>query len=376
VVIETGFDARYVPSGHIVYAKGSAILAVPFDPDRLQVSGSPVTLVENVATIPNDGDGNFRISKSGALVYEPKRSTGNRTLAWVNRAGVEEPLPLTPQVFANPRLSFDGRQLAFTAINGDRGDLWTYEFATERLARVTTDAESRTPVWTRDGRWLTYSSIRAGVGQIVRQPVDGTGPPDVLLAKRIRLFPSSWLPDGRGLFYMESPPTDLSAIRLLTVDGERRSVAVTQKSATAIERQPAVSPDGRWLAYSVRDNGSVEIFVQPIGAPGARRQVSVDGGREPIWSRDGRELFFRSFRRMIAVPIDTTHGFAAGKPVSLFERDYFVDSSPQSTGFDYDVAPDGRFLMIKPSADEQAPRHLSVVLNWGDELARRVPRAK
>jgi Tol biopolymer transport system component len=328
-----------------------------------------VTLVENVATSPNDGEGDFSISKSGALVYQPKQSTGNRTLVWVNRAGVEEPLPLTPRAFANPRLSFDGKQLAFTAINGDRGDLWTYEFAKERLTRVTTNAENRTPVWTRDGRWLTYSSIRAGLGQIVRQPVDGTGAPDVLLDKRIRLFPFSWLPDGRGLFYMELPPTDDSDIRLLLPDGERRPVAVTQKAAMAAERQPAVSPDGRWLAYMVRDSRGNEIFVQPIGASGAPRQVSVDGGREPIWSHDGRELFYRWQRRMIAVPIDTTHGLTAGKPVTLFEHDYLVD---QLT--DYDVSPDGRFLMIKPSVEEQAPRLLSIVLNWGDELARRVPR--
>jgi serine/threonine-protein kinase len=373
VVIESGFDAQYVASGHIVYASGSAILAVPFDLRRLEVSASPVTLVENVGTTPTDGFGNFRISKSGTLVYRPKPSKENRTLVWVNRAGVEEPLPINPAAFANPRLSFDGKQLTFTVVKGDRGDIWTYEVATGSLRRVTTEADNRTAVWTRDGRWLTYSTIRAGVQQIVRQPVDDGNVPDVLLEKRVRLTPSAWMPDARGLFYMESPPTDQAEIRFLSVEGERRSVAVTQNATAAVERHPSVSPDGRWLAYSVLDNRDVEIFVQPIGASGSRRQVSVDGGREPIWSGDGRELFFLSLRRVVAVPIDTTHGLIAGKPVTLFERDY---ASDPLTGFDYDVAPDGRFLMIKPSVDEQAPRRLSVVLNWGDELARRVPRGQ
>jgi serine/threonine-protein kinase len=375
VVIESGYDARYLPSGHIVYASGSAILAVPFDLRRLRVSASPVTLVENVATVPSGGEGIFRISKTGALVYQPKQSTGNRTLVWVNRAGVEEPLRIAPQAFANPRISFDGKQLAFVATNDDRSDIWAYEFATERRWKVTNEGQNQTPVWTRDGRWLTYTTIRAGTQQIVRQPIDASGSPEVLIARRMRLFPNAWLPDGRGLFYMESLPAlpDLTDIRFLSVDGERPSVAVVQRSPTARERAPAVSPDGRWLAYAEFDKRHSEIFLQPIGASGTRRQISVDGGREPIWSHDGRELFFRSGRRIIAVPIDATHGLTAGKPVTLFERDYLSDGSAV---FDYDVAPDGRFLMIRPSVEEQAPLRLNVVLNWGDELARRVPPVK
>jgi serine/threonine-protein kinase len=367
VLIKSGFDAQYSPSGHLVFANGSAILAVPFDVPGLKVTGPAVTLVENVATAPNDGFGNFRISQSGALVYQPAQSRTGRTLTWVDRSGAETPLTITPRAFANPRLSPDGKRLAFAAADGDRQDIWIYEIASDRLMRLTTEGINQVPLWTRDGKWLTYSSIRGdtkAVQRLLHQPVDGSQPPEVLLERTNKVHPGGWTPDGRTLFYMDTPPTDLSDMRALRLDGGRRSEPVTQKPAGAMERHPRVSPDGRWLAYDVREGPGprgVEVFVQPVATSGLCRQVSVEGGREPIWSRDGRELFFRTGRRIFAVPVDTTRGFTVGKPVMLFERPYLVDLL---TGFDYDVAPDGRFLMIKPSEDEQAPARLNVVLNW------------
>jgi serine/threonine-protein kinase len=154
-------------------------------------------------------------------------------------------------------------------------------------------------------------------------------------------------------------------------DGERKPHPVLD--GPAHEWQPSLSPDGRWLAFVSGETGRNEIYVAAFPGLALRRQVSVEGGRGPLWGRDGRELVYRSGTRMVAVPVNTTRGFSTGKPRVLFEGRY-VAGGLDVMGLDYDLAPDGRFLMLKPSADEQAPPGLHVVLNWVDELNRRVPK--
>jgi len=157
---------------------------------------------------------------------------------------------------------------------------------------------------------------------------------------------------------------------LLSVAGDRTPQPVLHGPDQ--ERHPSLSPDDRWLAFTSTETKRTELYVQTFPPSGSRHQVTVDGGREPRWSRDGRQLFYRSGPRVFALPIDTSHGFSAGKRVVLFERRYVV-GGVDNGGIEHDVAPDGRFLMIKPSEEEQAPPRLNVVLNWVDELVRRVP---
>jgi serine/threonine-protein kinase len=363
VLIDNGFDAHYSPSGHIVFARGAAILAAPFDVRRLEVTGAPVILVDRVATRPRDGWGNFRLSKSGTLVFQAERSIAGRLLTWVDRSGAETPLPLGARAFSRPRLSPDGQRLAFADGESNRRDIWTYDLATEKLTRVTRQGVNQGPLWSRDGRHLTYTSSREGGSQLITQRPDGSGTPASLLTSSHVLWAATWTADSRALLYVDVPPTDDYRVFLLPTDGRSQPLLHAERRRWG----PELSPDGRWLAFTSDETGSNEIHVEPFPASGARQQISVDGGNEARWSRDGRELFYRSGPRLFAVRVDTSNGFTAGKPTVLFERQYVSD---------YDVAPDGRFLMIKRGDDEQAQPRLHVVVNWVDELVRRVPTGK
>jgi serine/threonine-protein kinase len=374
VLLESGFAPTYSLSGHIVFARGSAILAVPFDASRLEVIGDPVVLVDNVATRLHNGRGNFRLSKSGSLVFEPWRSLAGRRLTWVDRSGTETPLPLATRSFTPPaRISPDGKRLAFAAVDGDRQDIWVYEIATDKLTRITsaTEGNNRGPLWTPDGTRLIYGSTREGLQHLVWQLADGSGLAASLASSRNLLWPDAWTPDGRALLYVEQLPTDMPRAYVLHLDPKPWSEPLRQPVVVDL-RYPKLSPDGRLVAFGSNATGRVEVYVEPFARTGARLQVSVDGGREPLWSRNGRELFYRRGSQIFAVPVDTRR-LTAGKPVLLFERPYVMN---RLSGHDYDVTPDGRFLQIRPSAEEQEPPRLNVALNWADELRRRVPKGR
>jgi serine/threonine protein kinase/Tol biopolymer transport system component len=369
VLVSPGFDPHYSASGHIVYASGDAILAVPFDVRRLEVTGRPVTLVQPVATVPQTGYGGFRLSKNGTLVFEPARSTAARTLTWVSRSGVETPVPISPRAFTTPRISPDGQQLAFAVAEGDRQDIWIYNLATDTITRATRDAINLAPIWTRDGKRLTYESNRGGIEHVMWQPADGTGTPETLLTGHNMLWPNSWTSDNRALVYVDAPATDDHRIFTLRLDASGRPLP-PQLHAPRKEWLSFLSPDDRWLAFTSAETGRAEIYVEDFPASREHHQITIEGGTEALWSRDGRELFYRRGGAVFGVPIDTHHGFSAGKPAVLFQGTYVRNV------LDYDVAPDGRFLMMKPSDAELAPPELHVVLNWIDELTRRVPAAQ
>jgi Tol biopolymer transport system component len=368
-LIAAGFDPHYVKSGHIVYASDDAILAVPFDVRGLEVVGAPVTLVEHVATVPQNGNGGFRLSDTGSLLFEPAQSTARRMLTWVTRSGAETLLPIAPRSFTTPRLSPDGRRLAFAVAEGARQDIWVYNVASEVLTRATRDGVNLAPMWTRDGARLTYASNRGGVEYMIWQPSDGTGVPETLMTGRNMLWPNSWTAGNRALVYVDAPATDDYRIFTLALDSAGRPLP-PQLHAPRKEWLSFLSPDDRWIALTSSETGRSEVYVEDYPSGREHHQVSADGGSKALWSRDGRELFYRRGDAVFAVPIDTRHGFIAGKPLLLF-RGRFV-----SNVIDYDVAPDGRFLMMKPDEDELAPPALHVVLNWADELATRVVPSK
>jgi serine/threonine protein kinase/Tol biopolymer transport system component len=384
-LIETGFDAQYSPTGHLVYGNGGSLLAVPFSLDRLVVTGAPVKLLDEVETVAANGEASFSLSPAGTLVFMPAAPRGGRRLAWLNRSGAVTQMPTEPRVFANPRLSPDGERLAVSVEEGERQNIWIYQLRNEMFAPVTFEGRNSAPVWTADGLRLTYSSRRAGVQHLFWQPTDGSSPAESLISSENNLYAGGWAPDGRSLVYMEDPPTSNAEIRVLSMAAGRPSALVPGIPTRVY--WPALSPDGRWLAYASWTGPRPDISVQPVPGPGLRRQI-VEGGSEPVWSRDGRELFFRSRRGaapnltdaglsdqgIFALPFDPITGAASAKPVQLFRGRFARGTLFAPT---YDVTPDGqRFVAVMAGDEEFSPLHLNVIMHIDDELRRRAPPGK
>jgi Tol biopolymer transport system component len=349
-------------------------MAVPFDEHSLTRSGEEVTIVDDVSTSPKDGRARYRLSKSGTLVYRPRPSTDGRLLMWVDRAGRETPVGIPPRSFDNPSVSPDGQQLAFTSGPGDRRDIWTYPLDGGPLSRLTDDGNNSSPLWTLDGKGIIYARRDGGnESKIVLHRFDGT-PLETLAADLHDLSPQAMTADGKRLVVSVQPPTDDF---YLAQASRGSSKLQTLFQTPGLPNQARLSPDGRWLAYCEdmfnAGNNSYrnEIIVQSYPDTGVRHQVTVDGGNHPLWSRDGKELFYQFGGRIFAVPIDATRGLTWGQPQVLFTR-----QTPVSFQYSYDVAPDGRFLMVSQAPDEAENNRLQVVVNWRNELLSRmsVPR--
>jgi len=372
VLVEGGTYARYVPSGHLVYARAGELLAVPFDLKRLEVTGPPVSILEGVSTSPTLGVAQSSFSGGGSFAYVPGGpNDGERTLLWVDRNGAARPLPAPPRPYLSPRLSPDGQRLA-VGIQGTPG-LWLYDLARGTLTRLTEFPFSPHPIWTPDGKYLTFASVVSGAINLYWTLADGSGTAERLTTSEDGQWPGSWSPDGQVLAFSEADPTTGYDIWVLGLQGDRKPRPFLQTPSN--EYGPIFSPDGRWVAYVSDESGRQEIYVRPFPGPGGKMQISTDGGLEPVWARDGRELFYRNGDKVMVTAVETQPVFAASKPKLLFEGHY--DPGILAFERDYDVSPDGqRFLMVKASDQESVATQLNVVLNWSDELRRLVPAGK
>jgi Tol biopolymer transport system component len=368
-VLVEGFDPQYVSTGHLVFGRGRSILAVPFDAGQLKVTGAEVTLVEDAQVDPGLGNASYRVSKNGTLVVIPGQSIQGRRFVWVDRSGVETPVPLDEGAFTSPSISPDGRLMAFAKGTRGRRDILTYEFATGKITPFTREGNNHTPIWTPGGQRLTFASnSRAHGGTRALFSQNPGGAPEYLASEKFDLVPGVWSPNGKALLYWGGGQA-FDRVYSVAVDGDRKPTRL--ELASGIHRQPSLSPDGRWIAYSAEIE-AFQVFVSNYPELTVHHQVSIDGGREPRWSRDGKEIVYRSFTRMLAASVDTTRGFYTSKPRLIFDRDFAIGDSDGSFGNDYDLAPDGRFLMMKRGPRE-GPLGLRVTLNWVDELVRRVP---
>ncbi len=250
---------------------------------------------------------------------------------------------------------------------GTRHDIWIFELATESLTRITTDGTSTQPLWTPDGKRVTYAARRPDGRHIVWQPVDGTAAATSLVSGYSTTIPGAWTPDGQRLIYVEQPPTSISSLKMLHIGAPGPEVLL---AAPPVYSQPQLSPDGRWLAYVASSSFAQRrpnVFIRPL-AGGAPRQITPDGGGQPRWSADGSEIFVDRLGVILRLPIRTTPEVQVGRPEKLFDR------STQLAGGDYNVTADGkRFLMIKRAESELSSVPFHFVLNWREELNRRVP---
>lgn len=381
VVVDGATDARYVPTGHLVYARQGTLLAVPFDPTVLASAGRAVRLIDDVAQAPT-GVAQFAIASNGTLVYLPKDAVEGslvRTLVWVDRNGVEEPIDAPARGYYAPRVSPDGARVAVEIEN----DIWIFDLSRQTLTRLTNDpAFESVAIWTPDGRAVIFSSGRSGRSTLAplnlfSRAVNGTRPVERLTqAPAARQVPYAVTPDGATLIYREhgtDPSGDPGDIMMMSLGGRRESTPLIRTDSR--EMNAELSPDGRWLAFQSNESGRDEVYVRPFpNASAGKWQISSGGGVRPLWARNGQELFYESSRALMRVALTLGAKIESGTPTKLFEGPYFYNVIERM----YDVSPDGRrFLMIKerrPSEDPAPSPRLIVVQNWVAELNRRVPR--
>ncbi len=374
----SGTRPYYSPTGHLLYVQGATLMAAPFDPIRMQLTGATIPVADGVLQSPSSGAAQYAVSENGSLVYIPGGTQGNqRTLVRVDRKGTEQPLGAPPHSYRTPRISPDGKRVA-AILDDIGGHVWIYDLARDALTRLTFEAGGGTSLaWTRDGKRLTFSS--GGPPNMFWQAADGSDKPERLTTSENQQNPASWSPDGRALAYMELDPATnwdcwfLKFGNPSTGSGQDRKPQAFLQS-TFYESAPQFSPDGHWLAYVSNESGRFEIYVQPYPGPGGKWQISTEGGTEPAWNPNGHELFYRNGPTMMAVDVTTQPPFSAGKPRVLFEGSYL---SVTQTMPSYDVFPDGNhFLMLKPNEQAKSPTQINIVQNWFEELKRRVPTGK
>jgi dipeptidyl aminopeptidase/acylaminoacyl peptidase len=371
-LIEGAASAVYSPSGHLLYARGGSLFAVPFDLKGLSVTGPPVRVIEGLFMCVNTGNTHFNISRNGSLVYAAGRVLGGeRTLVRVDRQGKEQPLPFPARAYLHPRLSPDGKQLA-VEIEGVTHDFWLCDLARGVMTKETLEGSDHSPLWTPDGKRLTFRIWRAGEGFTMwHMPADRSGPEERLLETGSMQSGSSWSPDGKALVFTQVSLDTGADVWVLPMDGDRKPRPFAQTKFT--EGSAKFSPDGRWIVYTSNESGQAEIYVQ--GYPqGPKIQVSTDGGTDAMWRRNGGELYYRNVGRMMVVDVSVSPHFKASRPRVLWEASYAhglgsACGAPGPTSTNYDVTADGqRFLMIKE--DESAPTKFEVVLNWTEELKK------
>jgi len=380
VVVEGGTFGRYVPTGppgsntgHIVYWRTGSLFAVPFSLRMLQVTGSPVPIQEGVLGVAGQGWADFSFSETGALAYSPGSSEElGGTLVWVDRQGQAKPLPAPSRQYREMRLSPDGQRVAIRIGYGGNSDIWVYDLARGTLTRLTFQGDNLTPLWTPDGKRVTFLSREAGKNSVSWILADGSGAAESLAPADSAGGLTSWSPDGKLLAFTQGfgVQRDIWLLPAPGAPGDRKPQAFLQTQFG--EYGAEFSPDGRWIAYVSTESSRPEVYVRPApsaagpAGAGGKWQVSTEGGTSPRWARSGRELFYRSRGRTMVVEIDPGAVFRSGTPKLLFSY-----GDPLTT---YDVSPDGkRFLMPKSGAEgEGAATQVHIVLEWFEEIRRRV----
>jgi len=365
VVVEGASFGRYV-SGRLLYARQGEILEAPFDAGALETLGPSRAILEDVKLYPINGAAQMSATRD-LLVYVPEAFGPAPTrLLWSDRKGERETLLEEARVLYDPALSPDGSKVAVSMVTEGNSDLWIYDRRRETFSRLTSSGgEEEHPLFTPDGREITYDYSMAGPFRLFSRPIDGASEPRGLGGEGGSEIPETYSADGKLLVLSEeSFETGFDLWILDMADLTRRPFLATPFD----ERSARLSPDGRFLAYASNESGKFEIYATSFPEPGARLQVSAAGGEHPRWTRGGRELLFLSSEGVMAVGIETAGGLEAGKPRKLFP---FRPPLPQLEGSyrsHYDVSSDGEGFLLVEGGDDPASHRIHVVLNWREEL--------
>jgi serine/threonine-protein kinase len=360
-LIHGGSYARYVPTGHILYARGSAIYAVPFDLESMELRGSPIPVIEGGMLSPESGDANYTVSRSGTLVYLPVGSlpTFQVKLVWLDRSGKEKSLLDSLRQYGDGTLSPDGQKLALT-IRAANDDVWVYNLKRGTMTRLTFGGgNSDFPIWTPDGNKVMYVSERGRSYKLFWKAWDGSGAEETVgdLNNLDPSSPPAISRDGKYIAYAKG-----GDIWVMPLDGNGKSQPYI--ASPAQEYDPAFSPNGKWLSYTSEESGRKEVCVVPFPKQQGKWQISTKGGQFARWLANGKEIVYLEGRTAMKIDVQIQPTFDFGVPQKLF-------SLPSFTGF-FDPYPDGsKFVYGELHGQTSELTNVNVVVGWFDELRQK-----
>ncbi len=355
VLVEDAIMPRYSSTGHLLFTRGDTLMAAPFDAETLALLGEPRVVTTGVRGEMSSITSAYALSEEGTLAFASGgMEAPRRQLVRVSLEGEVEPVLEDIQPFDGPAVSPDGRRVA-VALEGILFQIWLYDLESAGRTQLTRESDNGQPAWTPDGSELIFWSARVTPYGVFRLAVDGSRAPEMLYKGTGDIEDSEVSPDGRWVLFVESGGAGGFDIMQLDLTGESEPGPVV--SGPGNQENPSFSPDGRWLAYESDETGTPQIYVTPFPGPGRHWLVSAERGLLPSWSPDGRQLYFVNGDWVLAVDIDTTDGFRAGRPRRLFEDGTLTGG--------YSVFPDGDFLMIRDlQLESPNDRLVEVVLDW------------
>jgi serine/threonine protein kinase len=358
VIVPKGADAHFFAPNHLLYMMAGNLMAVEFDPAKLETRGSPIVVVQDVQ--PATGSAQYDVSDNGTLIYVNggKQAVENSLVLAEHDAKVQ-PLPVKPNLYESPRFSPDGKLLALTVRLPDP-DIWVYDIERGALRRITfAPGEDELPVWSPDGKRIAFASN--GRQQAFMVAVDGSGQEEPLMKNESHFHLQSWSPDGKLIAYERLGSSGQYEIWMLPLSGDRKPYPylVSQFHVS----QPAFSVDGNWLAYTSNESGRAEVYVQRFPGPGEKIQVSTDGGNHPVWSRDGKQLVYENAGTLWATEVMVSP-FRVGKSRVLYQGDIWNDAA----GPNYTLAPGGHRIVVVERIKDPDGGNVKVVVNWNQEL--------
>jgi serine/threonine protein kinase len=358
-------NARFVEPGYLIYGKEGSLRAQRFDPRRLELSGEPIPLVDGVQYMGIYQSHLFSVSDAGLLAYAEGRGTLTRQFTWVDRKGSILGTVGRPGNFFSPRISHDGKRIAYdqSEETTDSGDIWVLDLERGISSRLTFDPRNESsPIWAPDDGQLLFFADYPGRSDIFAISPDGTGKMETVLSNGGRIFPCDWSRDRRSLLVQGSESAGMGVTDLLIYSTEQKK-AEPWLSSPFVEKQPRFSPDGRWISYDSDESGRMEIYVRGFSPPGGKWRVSSDGGSASVWRQDGKELFYISpDAKVMSVVIGEGTTFQSGTPVALFSIPGEILNLGVVT--QYDVTPDGQRFLMNLNTPTQGQKTITLLSHW------------
>jgi len=369
-VTEVGTDPFYTSTGHIVFGREGRLFAVAFDVENFEVTSDPTPVVEDVR-IENGGAIQANVSTDGLLVYAPAGGATGTQLVWVDRSEAEPPVIGGWRVFRHPEISPDGSQIAVIIDEQGRSDVHVIDIAGGTMQRLTDSGDVSAAVWMGEDR-VAFDASSDGTFSIQSIAANGGGPTEILLTREVTVVPETWASSVGRLVFREG--NEAGSPRLYELDAEGELIALSESNSN--EHSAVVSHDGSLLAYVVQRADTRDVYVRPYPGPGAARQVSLNGGFAPRWSPDDTELFYVTTvdrGELVAASLQQEPSLVVGERTPIFPLNAYWHGT---TGKQYAVHPDGRFLFLKMPGGENGLQQINVILNWFEELKQRVPTGR